>query len=185
MKRLVKKANTDYITFLEDILYHKAYYEEENIANVINENPDCVYSGVGYRAFFFDEEVLISARDEYMQANDTDVNNVNQEELATYIANKLIRVNGQYQSFAKSEKGLQFAADISYEEGIQLSIECEVTGLDLEKFCTKLKNDGVEARVLSSYFGEYKAEEEILVKFDNNNYKVHNYKTFIDSIINL
>lgn len=185
MKRLIRKASIDYTEFLEDILYDKSYYNEENIENVINENTDCIYTGNAYRVFFFDPQQVQSIRDEYLNENNIDINNTNKEELASYIANALIRVDGTYQSFTKSLEGLQYAADTLYEEGIQLSIECKISGLDLEKLCTKLKDNGFEARVLDSYFDEYKAEEEVLVKFDNSNFKVHNYEDLVNSIINL
>lgn len=184
MKRLIKKAEVNYIKFLEAILYDKSYYDEESIESVIRENPECVYNGTAYRVLFFDQETVKKARNEFL-GEEYDLESINYEELANFIGHKLINVNGFYQSFAKSLKGLNFAKSTLYEDGIPLSIQCDVSGLDLEKLCSKLKDSGLEANVLSSFFGEYKAEEEVLVKFSDNNFKVHDAKGFVDSILNL
>lgn len=170
MKRLVKKAEIDYSVFMTLLLNDNVYSQEE-VAQVISENPDCVYNGEAFRIFFFDAETVKNAKYEYLKSINAENNfNVDIFEMLWGTLENLIEVNGQYQSYAKSESGIQ-SVDNHQRDGQEFGITIKHSvsnALDVKKLYEKYKDQlSDEAKEAFSYF---ESQEEVLAKLDVEDY---------------
>lgn len=183
MRRLMKKANAEYLRFLDNLLINFAY-DDGHTEEILSENPDCSYNGTAYRSMFFESDEVKEHRDNFLQENDTDIDNVDQKQLVDYIVNNLVQVNGNYQSFAKSLNGIRAFYSNAEIFGTEILIKCEVSNaLDIGLLCDKLTNQGSDHEILRIY-EEYRREEEILCKIDSN-FELVNFDQLVKTIINL
>lgn len=172
MKRLIKKAEIDLSKFL---ISHLQYNDstQSQIQEIINENPDCLYNGTGYRAFLFDEEEIIEALSSFLEEiNETEVDF---NSLPYYVNNtmdKLIRVDGLYQSFSRSFKAADTTIHYLNENRyIEVIIGCDIKdGLDIDKLFNKYKSGlSSEALEVCDFF---KFQEEVVAKFEDTEFFV-------------
>lgn len=172
MKRLIKKAEINLSKFLISHLQHNNSTQSQ-IQEVINENSDCLYSGTGYRAFLFDEEEIIEALSEFLEEiNETEVDF---NSLPYYVNNtmdKLIRVDGTYQSFSRSFKAADTTIQyLNENKHIAIIIGCNIKdGLDIDKLSNKYKSSlSPEALEVCDFFT---FQEEVVAKFDDTEFFV-------------
>lgn len=170
MKRLIKKSEFDYNRFLKLLINDNVYYQEE-ISKVISENPDCEYNGMAFRVFFFYKDAVKQAKETYLKSiNVEEGYQVDIFELLWGTLDNLIDVDGQFQSFSKSESGIQ-NVDNHQRDGQEyaITIKFDVSGaLDIEKLCEKyidLLDD--ETKDAVTYF---KNQEEVLAKLNVEDY---------------
>lgn len=170
MKRLVRKANIDYNTFLK-LLLNDNIYSQEEVNKVISDNSDCIYSGEAFRVFFFYKDEVKTAKEKALK--DLNVEDVSQADIFDILwgtLDNLIQINGEYQSFAKSENGVRSAeSHLNDGQDFAFTIKLEVSGaLDVEKLFEKYKDQlDEETKEAFNYFSN---QEEVLAKLDNDEY---------------
>lgn len=162
LTRLIKKANIDYDDFLYNLLSLNEYSNEE-VEQIINDNPDCLYNGIAYRIFFFDEYTVKELGTQLVESVNNDI-----DELTELVIKNLIDANGLYHSFSKSLKGIEVVEkDVFIPDTLKVVIKMNVeNGLDIEKLFNKHKNE-LSKDVLNNY-SKFKSEEEVLAKLTNN-----------------
>lgn len=168
MKRLIKKSKVDYNLFLiEHILYNIPKPEKE-IQQIINENQDCSYNGIGFRVLYLDK---VDLNNSFLNLNIEHISNNDIEN----VVKGLIEVNSKYQSFSKSISGSleveQFFGPDMDLDGFPITIETAIfNGLDIEKFVLKYK-DTLSEEAIEAY-NTFVEQEEIIAKFENHKFNI-------------
>lgn len=181
-KRLIRKAGID--RFISNLIYDNIYDQNE-VTEIVNSNSDCLYSGKAYRVFFFDSKNdIVRARNEYMKENNIQNARGNGPEIMWGTIDKLILANSEYQSFSKSISGINSVKHhMAYDQGdFSITIEFNISnGLDIEKLYNKYED------VLDDYakqsFDDFSDQEEVLAKFDSDEFNLVNAMNVMEGII--
>ncbi|AEO93918.1 gp675 [Bacillus phage G] len=168
MKRLRKTANVDIDMFLDSLLNFNQY-SQDDIDNLVKNNPDCLYNGEGYRVFLFEIEDFKQARKE------------SQKEGLWGTIDRLIRVDDSFQSFSKSLNGINNVTDNFEHSGEHGEVKIVIKfiiddGLDISKLIEKFKNELSEETVMS--YETYASEEEVLARFNSEDFEIANMEEF-------
>lgn len=171
MKRLVKRAEINYNSFIKTLILDNDYSQNE-ISQIISENHDCLFSGQAYRIFFFYADTVKEAKKEYLKSIGEEEAHFGVDifQLLWGTLDNLIEVNGEYQSFSKSENGIKEAeAHLRDGHDFGITIKLDVTdALDVEKLYNKYENQLDEET--KDGFRYFKSQEEVLVKFNDEEY---------------
>lgn len=172
MKRLIRKSSFNVNEFLIRLINYNSYSSNE-IEEVISNNPDCAYAGDGYRILFFDMIDFKEAEKERKKNNG--------QPFWGAIDN-IVRVDGNYQSFSKTQSGVEavtnnFSDNEEYGD-LKIVIKLPINGLDIKKIFEKYQNELHSDVILT--FHEHAGEEEVLAKFDSNDYEIVNIDELIE-----
>jgi len=120
---------------------------QDEIDNIIERNADCIFHGFAYRAV------------EVKQSKIDDINNLD-------LIKQQININGGYKSFTKDISWLIYDIEdheLMFDEGDAVIIHSNITGLDVNKFCSKYNN----MLDKSSPMFLFQNQEEVIAKFSD------------------
>jgi hypothetical protein len=166
MKRLIKKAETNLVDFVNDWFYSWENIPSLTIDDIINKNQDSTFAGTCFR--------FISMNLETIMYKELDVEKLDDPISITLIKNtikKHIQQNDKYTSWTKNYHTCEkiqsdmIADDDRYSVGV--IIVSNVNGIDLCELCNKHADELVD-KVENNSIDAVLSEEEVIAKFPKN-----------------